>query len=110
VTWRAQGFRAWLWQRLTALVLAVGIVYFGVALLVAPPQSYEGWRQWLAAPVRSLALLLVFYALLLHGWIGIRDVVIDYIRPFSLRFSVLVLVALALLMMAAWVARTVLTI
>ena len=44
-----------------------------------------------------------FAALLSHMWIGLRDVLIDYARPASLRLFLLCAVGASLLGTAAWV-------
>jgi succinate dehydrogenase / fumarate reductase, membrane anchor subunit len=43
-------------------------------------------------------LLSVYY----HAWIGIRDVLMDYIKPVSIRLSLQVLVILALFAFTIW--------
>jgi len=50
-------------------------------------------------------LALFFAALLLHAWVGVRDVIIDYVRPFYLRFSLLMVVGGALLATLLWALR-----
>jgi succinate dehydrogenase / fumarate reductase membrane anchor subunit len=52
----------------------------------------------------EVAVLLFFVALLLHGWIGLRDVVIDYVHPLGLRMAVLGAVALGQIALGLWVA------
>jgi succinate dehydrogenase / fumarate reductase membrane anchor subunit len=69
------------------------------------PDSYPEWRNWLGSPVIALAVSVFFLATLVHGWVGIRDVVLDYVHPFALRFSLLALIAVALLVAGLWVLR-----
>ena len=38
----------------------------------------------------------------MHAWVGVRDVLIDYVHPAALRFGLLALLALALLATALW--------
>jgi len=45
-----------------------------------------------------LFLLSVFY----HAWIGIRDIVMDYIKPTGVRLAIHVLVILVSLLYAIW--------
>jgi succinate dehydrogenase / fumarate reductase membrane anchor subunit len=45
-----------------------------------------------------LFLLSVFY----HAWIGVRDVVMDYVRSAAARLLIHVLVILVLLLYAIW--------
>ena len=41
-------------------------------------------------------------AVLVHAWVGIRDVVLDYVHPFALRMAVLGSAAVGLAVLAAW--------
>lgn len=56
-------------------------------------------------PSVSIATLVFFGALLLHAWVGIRDVVMDYVHTLALRVFALALLGFGLLAMAAWVGR-----
>lgn len=96
--------RAWLLQRLTALYLLGFIVWFAARSLVAPPASYDAWRAWMLAAGPRVATLLFFLALALHAWIGLRDVVIDYIKPLPLRLAALTAVGGGLAATLAWAA------
>ena len=96
------GLRSWLLQRLTAVYLFIYILYFLVNLLFDPWWDYQQWRGWLAHPAVNIATLLFFAALLLHAWVGLRDIVIDYIQPLAVRFVALVLIGTALLAMGGW--------
>jgi succinate dehydrogenase / fumarate reductase membrane anchor subunit len=41
-------------------------------------------------------------AVLGHAWVGLRDVVLDYVRPLALRFAVLALAATGLALLGLW--------
>ncbi|TPW10890.1 MAG: succinate dehydrogenase membrane anchor subunit [Halothiobacillaceae bacterium] len=103
--WQAEGFRAWLLQRLSAFYMLLFIVWFLVALPLYAPANFFEWRAWVGGMPTAIATSLFFVALLLHLWIGLRDVVIDYVRPFAVRFALLVVIALALVLMALWILR-----
>lgn len=96
------GFRAWLIQRMTAVYLLAFIAFILAHFLFDSPHSYPDWRTWVARPVMSLACWLFFVALAMHAWIGLRDVVLDYLKPVPLRVGVLALLAGALLAIPAW--------
>ena len=46
-----------------------------------------------------------FAALLAHAWVGVRDVVMDYVHPVALRLLVLSLLVLYFTGLGVWVAR-----
>lgn len=97
------GLRAWLLQRVTSVYVAVFLIYILVYLaLNGDGMGYAGWRDWVGHPLMLLATALFFLALLLHAWIGLRDVVLDYVKPLALRLTVLALMALALVACGVW--------
>jgi succinate dehydrogenase / fumarate reductase membrane anchor subunit len=96
------GLRDWLTQRVTAVV----IILFTACLLVAvawqPTLDYGSWKSIWSNSIARLVALLAFVGLLLHAWIGVRNVFMDYIKPTGLRLTLQVLVILALLFYGAW--------
>lgn len=99
------GVRAWLLQRLSAVYMIAFVVFVTAHFAADPPRSYETWRAWVMHPGMNAATLVFFIALLLHAWVGIRDVVMDYLHPASARIPVLALVGFGLLAMGIRVAR-----
>lgn len=106
MTRKAQGLRAWLWQRVSAVYMTVYLVYFGVHLTVAPPRSYGAWHDWMAGPVVTMATALFLGALLIHAWVGIRDVILDYAHSLALRLTLLTIAALGLIGSGLWMLKT----
>ena len=98
----ASGLKAWLVQRATAVYLA-GFLTFLVPHLVAnPPADHAQWSAWVARPWISLGLLLCIPLLLTHAWVGIRDVLMDYVKPLWARLGFMVLFATGLLASGLW--------
>lgn len=99
------GLRAWLVQRVTAVYMLLFCVFVLLRFASGRPHSYEEWRGWVAGPPVLAASALFFSALLLHAWVGLRDVMMDYVRPLPLRVALLALLGFALAGLALWVAR-----
>ncbi|MGZ5198768.1 MAG: succinate dehydrogenase, hydrophobic membrane anchor protein [Telluria sp.] len=99
------GLRAWLVQRVTAVYMLVFMLFLLAHFVLDPPSSYLAWRAWILGPAVSSAALVFFAALLVHAWVGIRDVILDYVQPIALRVSVLALLGLGLIGLGAWVLR-----
>jgi succinate dehydrogenase membrane anchor subunit len=98
---RLTGLRAWWVQRVSAgfmLLFFLFVLYF----LAQSAGSYGAWRSWVASPGVTLAFGIFFVALVGHMWVGLRDVLLDYARPASVRGALLAAVALALLALAIW--------
>jgi succinate dehydrogenase / fumarate reductase membrane anchor subunit len=104
----ASGLRAWVVQRITALYMLLFVVFVLGRLAVDAPGSYAAWRAWIASGTMRLATLVFFAALLLHAWVGLRDVVMDYVHPLPARLLALALAALGLSATGAWALRVLL--
>ena len=96
------GFRAWMWQRASAVYLAGFFIYVLACLIVAPPGDHQALRAWVGSPGMWLAIALFFLSLLLHAWIGVRDVILDYIEPAGLRLAMLAAVLMFVLICGLW--------
>ncbi|MBK1647759.1 succinate dehydrogenase, hydrophobic membrane anchor protein [Rhabdochromatium marinum] len=105
---QAAGLKAWIIQRLSAVYIVLFGSYLAIQLVFAPPASQAEFVAWVAAPLVALGLLLYIPLLLLHAWVGIRDVLIDYIKPYELRVGVLSFFALLLLGSGVWAIQAVL--
>ena len=93
----AQGLRAWLLQRFLLWVLSYNAV--------RDSWSYSEWRSWLGGPGMGISTALFALALLLHVWVGVRDVLIDYIHAVWLRLLLMAVTALVLLASLMWIVR-----
>lgn len=95
------GLRDWLVQRLTAILM----VLYTLALLAIAftlPNTHEGWRSLFAGlPMKLFASVTVF-GLIWHVWIGMRDILMDYLWKLPVRLAAMFLVALFLLANLVW--------
>ena len=98
------GLGDWLLQRLTAVVMAVYTVGLAVCLLSNPPGSLADWRAVFSGNFARLATMLFVAALLYHAWVGMRDIIMDYLKSAGLRLVVESGVALALFFYLIWAA------
>ena len=94
------GMRDWLAQRISAAVMAVYSVILAVVLLREVPLSYPVWRDLFAQGWMRVATLLFAVSLAWHAWVGVRDILMDYVKPDGLRFALQVF---TILMIAAYV-------
>ncbi len=101
---RLAGFRAWLWQRATAVYVGLFAIYLLGRLATAPFESAAGLRRWLSGTTVWVAFGLFVVAVLLHAWIGVRDVILDYVKPPALRLALLAAVMLFLAGNGLWLA------
>ncbi len=103
------GLRAWTIQRISAIYIALFTFAVMIGLLMnGMPADHTAWKALLSSPLVNLAVMAFFLALLMHAWIGARDVIIDYVHPLAARFTVLALAAVFLIVCGLWAARVLL--
>jgi succinate dehydrogenase / fumarate reductase membrane anchor subunit len=96
------GLSAWLLQRLTALVMAAYTVFLLALVLWCPPASHADWRGLLSGAFVRPVTMLFFLALLYHAWVGMRDIIMDYVKPTGVRLALQLLVGTALVFCLVW--------
>ena len=99
------GFRDWLAQRVTAVVMALYTVIFAISALMLPDASFESWRGLFSASFMKFATFLFFMSLFYHAWIGVRDIWMDYVKPDGLRLVLMIATVAALVGYAGWAAK-----
>jgi succinate dehydrogenase / fumarate reductase membrane anchor subunit len=96
------GLRDWLAQRITGLIMALYSVILAVVLLSGQPITHAVWRDLFAQGWMRVATLLFAASLAWHAWVGVRDILMDYVKPAGVRLSLQVLVLLALAGYLGW--------
>jgi succinate dehydrogenase / fumarate reductase membrane anchor subunit len=104
VTGAHYGLRDWLAQRITAVIMAVYSVIAAVVLLTSKSITYSVWRDLFSQGWMRVATLLFAASLAWHAWVGVRDILMDYIKPDGLRLSLQVC---SLLVIAAYLGWTI---
>ena len=79
------GFRDWLAQRVTAVLMALYTILFLAVVLVQKPAGYLGWFAVFSPAWMKIATLTFIASLLYHAWVGVRDIWMDYVKPTGLR-------------------------
>ena len=96
------GLRDWLMQRITAVAIALYLVLLLGILLFKPGLDLAAWRSLFAGQAFRLATFVALISMFLHAWVGMRDIIMDYIRPTGIRLTLEVLVIGALVVSAGW--------
>jgi succinate dehydrogenase / fumarate reductase membrane anchor subunit len=96
------GLSEWLLQRITAVVLALYLLFLLVSALAVARLDYDGWAGLFAPVWMKLVTLIALGALFYHAWVGIRDIWMDYVKPVGVRLGLQVATGLVLLYCAAW--------
>jgi succinate dehydrogenase / fumarate reductase membrane anchor subunit len=102
VTGAHYGLRDWLAQRITAVIMAVYSVIALIVLRSGVPLTYAVWKDLFAQGWMRVATLLFMASLAWHAWVGVRDILMDYIKPAGLRLALEVLTLLTIAAYVGW--------
>ncbi len=97
------GVRDWLAQRVTAVLMAIfTVVVLAQLLLTRGDIGYEKWAGIFASQPMKMLTFATIVGLLYHVWVGMRDVLMDYVKPVGVRLVLQILVIVWLLGCAGW--------
>lgn len=96
------GLRGWLVQRVSAAVMVIYTLLLLAIVLRAPELDYDSWQALFENQWMRLATLLFLLSMFLHAWVGMRDILMDYIHPTGARLALEILTVLALVFYALW--------
>jgi succinate dehydrogenase membrane anchor subunit len=96
------GLRDWLAQRITAVYMAVYTVILLVVLIGGGPYNFAVWRDLFTHGWMRVATLLFAASLCWHAWVGMRDILMDYVKPAGTRLTLEVVVLLMLAGTLGW--------
>lgn len=106
LTARYPGMRRWLTQRLCALSMAMYVLCLLCRLWWLAPADFAAWHAAFAPLWWRLLTLWFFLCMALHAWLGVRDVLRDYVPHLPTRGVLQWLVDIAVwleLLAAAWI-------
>ncbi len=79
------GVRDWLVQRATAVLMALFTVVLVVECLLPGPMSYDKWGRIFSHQWMKVLTFVMIASILWHAWVGVRDVLMDYVKPLAAR-------------------------
>ena len=96
------GLRDWLAQRVTAVLMALFTLLVLLQLLMPGELDYDRWAGIFAAQWMKVLTFVVILALALHAWVGVRDILMDYVKPVGVRLMIQVFTIVWLLGCTGW--------
>ena len=96
------GMRDWLVQRVTAVLMALYTLVLLVQLLLPGPLDYYRWAGIYAAQWMKVFTFVVIVSLMWHAWVGVRDILMDYVKPVGTRLVLQVATLVWLVGCAGW--------
>ncbi|MDX7018196.1 succinate dehydrogenase, hydrophobic membrane anchor protein, partial [Klebsiella aerogenes] len=82
--------------RATAIIIFLYVLYF-VGFVATTDITYEVWRGFFSSSLTKVFTLLTLLSILIHAWIGMWQVLTDYIKPIALRLTLQLIIVVALL-------------
>lgn len=96
------GLRDWLLQRLTAVVMAGYTLFVFVWFLARPARSFADWNGLFEETWFRVGTMLFMLALIYHAWVGMRDILMDYLSGTGIRLVAQCAVGFVLLVYVVW--------
>lgn len=79
---RETGYGHWRWQRISAVITLLLMVYFTYLMISIGPLDYAGASNFVATPHQGIALSLLVAVGLFHAVLGVQMIIEDYV-PFA---------------------------
>ena len=95
------GSRDWIFQRISAVVLAVYSVVI-VGFFLFNDVNFEAWKGFMLSLPMKLFSLVAILSLVFHAWVGMWTVLTDYVKSSGLRLVIQSLVITAVLVYLFW--------
>lgn len=99
------GLGSWLAQRITALIMALYTIVLVVVFAAHRPITYDAWKGLFAHGWMRVGTLLFAVSLAWHAWVGVRDIVMDYVKPDGMRLALETLTVLMLASYVGWMVQ-----
>ncbi|WP_114191790.1 succinate dehydrogenase membrane anchor subunit [Edaphovirga cremea] len=91
------GVHDWLLLRASAIVITLYVIYILGFVIIAQDITYEVWRGFFASSITKVFTLLTLLSILVHAWIGMWQVLTDYIKPLAIRLVLQLAIVVTLL-------------
>ncbi len=96
------GTGTWLVQRATAVALAILLPVLAIWTVSALPLDHAEWQARFVPTWVRVAWLLTALSLALHAWVGMRDLLMDYVKPIAVRLALYLVVIATLAGSMIW--------
>jgi succinate dehydrogenase / fumarate reductase membrane anchor subunit len=96
------GLRDWLAQRVTAALMALFTLIVIVQVLLPGKMGYDKWAGIFNPQWMRVLTFVTIVSLLYHVWVGMRDVLMDYVKPVAIKLLLQVATIVWLVGCAGW--------
>ncbi|MEI2266874.1 succinate dehydrogenase membrane anchor subunit [Erwinia sp. CGal63] len=96
------GVHDWLLVRATSIVMTLYILYILGFIVMTDTLTYDNWHAFFASSVTKVFTLLTLFSILMHGWIGMWQVLTDYVKHLATRLLLQMAIVVALFVYAIY--------
>lgn len=97
------GLRDWLSQRVTAVLMALfTLVVLAQLIFSKGPIGYDKWAGMFSAQWMKVLTFSVIIGLAWHAWVGMREILMDYVKPVGVRLALQAAAIVWLVGCAGW--------
>jgi succinate dehydrogenase / fumarate reductase membrane anchor subunit len=96
------GLRDWLSQRVTAIVITLYTALILGIVLWNGGVDYAIWRAVFANGAFRVVTFLFMASVLWHAWVGVRNILMDYVHPLGARLTLEIVVVCVLVAYGGW--------
>ncbi len=91
------GVHDWVLLRAAAIIIALYVLYVLGFIMTTSEMTYEIWHDFFTGYFTRIFTILTLFAVLIHTWIGMWQVLTDYIKLLALRLILQLLTVIVLL-------------
>ncbi|NHB93820.1 succinate dehydrogenase membrane anchor subunit [Photorhabdus cinerea] len=91
------GIHDWLLLRASAIIIVLYVIYILGFVAVTSDITYEVWRGFFSSSITKVSTVLALFSILAHAWIGMWQVLTDYVKPLALRLVLQLAIVVALM-------------
>lgn len=96
------GVQDWLLLRASAILITLYILYIFGFVVMTDTLTYDIWRGFFASAFTKVFTLLTLFSILIHGWIGMWQVLTDYVKTLAMRLVLQLVIVVVLLSYAIY--------
>ncbi|MXP51056.1 succinate dehydrogenase, hydrophobic membrane anchor protein [Pantoea sp. SoEX] len=82
---RNNGIRDWLILRIAAIIIFLYIIYLLIFFTYVNQFNYYNWHKFFEYISTKIFTMLLLFSVILHAWIGIWQVLTDYVKYVVMR-------------------------
>jgi succinate dehydrogenase / fumarate reductase membrane anchor subunit len=97
-----KGLGEWIVQRVSAVYILLFMLVLAIRLELDPLASHADWQLLSSGTLFRAAWLLFIISLLIHAWIGLKSVFLDYVHNWRIRFLLIMMLGLVFSGMVIW--------